>query len=126
MKTVDIEKLKKFLASKVTMMTDYDDGFCESCIDEYIDEFMAEQQTTEPCEDELKRCPFCGGEAEMSNSVDRFLGKFWYVQCKKCCSRGSEVYESGSKLEPEEEYPAIKGAWEKAIKAWNRREGEQE
>lgn len=73
--------------------------------------------------DELKRCPFCGGKAEMCNSVGG-LGKFWYVRCKKCYSRGSEVYESRRKLEPEEEYAAIKGAWEKAIKAWNRREGD--
>ena len=75
--------------------------------------------------DELKRCPFCGGEAEMSNSVDRFLGKFWYAKCKKCCSRGPGVYESGRDLKPEEEYAAIKGAWEKAIEAWNRRDGDK-
>lgn len=70
---------------------------------------------------ELKRCPFCGGEAEISYSVDAFLGKCWYVRCTDCYSHGTGVYESVRKLEPEEEYAAIMGAWEKAIKAWNRR-----
>ncbi len=74
--------------------------------------------------DELKKCPFCGGEAEMCNSMDKLLGKFWYIRCKKCYSRGSGIYESGRNLEPEEEYAAIKGAWENAIEAWNKRVGE--
>lgn len=44
MRAIDIEKLKEFLASKVVMMTDYDDGIVASRIDEYIDEFVESQQ----------------------------------------------------------------------------------
>lgn len=73
---------------------------------------------------ELKLCPFCGGEAEMCPGVDRIMGKYWYIRCKKCYSRGSGIYESSRELEPQEEYAAITRAWEKAIEAWNRRVGE--
>ena len=55
MELIDVEKLKTFLASKVTMMTDYDNGICESCIDEYIDEFIAGQQTDVQCEDAVSK-----------------------------------------------------------------------
>ena len=72
--------------------------------------------------EELKPCPFCGGEAEICSAFEnKFLGKYWYVRCKTCYSRGSDIYESGKELEPNQEYEAIKGAWDKAIKAWNRR-----
>lgn len=70
---------------------------------------------------ELKPCPFCGGEAEMYPEVDRIMGKFWYIRCKKCYSRVSGIYESGKELEPQEEHAAITRAWEKAIEAWNGR-----
>ena len=73
----------------------------------------------------LKPCPFCGGEAEICTDVG-IMGKFWFIRCKKCYSRGSGIYESGRKLEPQEEHAAIMGAWEKAIEAWNRRAGEQD
>ena len=77
--------------------------------------------------EELKPCPFCGAEAEIYPEVDRIMGKFWYIRCKKCFSRGSKIYESaGRELGPQEEYAAITGAWEKAIKAWNKRVGEGE
>ena len=75
---------------------------------------------------DLKPCPFCGGEAEIYPEVDRIMGKFWYIRCKKCYCRGTGIYESGRKLEPQEEHAAITGAWKKAIEAWNRRAGEQE
>lgn len=74
---------------------------------------------------DLKPCPFCGGEAGMYPEVDRIMGKFWYIKCKKCYSRGSGIYESCRELEPQEEYAAITGAWERAIEAWNRRVSEQ-
>lgn len=75
---------------------------------------------------DLKPCPFCGGKAEICSDVNRIMGKFWYIRCKKCYCRGSGIYESGRKLEPQEEYAAIIGAWEKAIESWNRRAGEQD
>lgn len=71
--------------------------------------------------EKLKPCPFCGGEAEIYPEVDRTMGKFWYIRCKRCYSRGSGIYESVRELEPEEEHAAITGAWEKATEAWNRR-----
>ena len=71
--------------------------------------------------EELKTCPFCGGEAEICSAFEDFLGKYWYVRCKTCYSKGPNIYEGGKKLEPNQEYEAIKGAWDKAIKAWNRR-----
>lgn len=70
---------------------------------------------------ELKPCPFCGGEAEIYPEVDMIMGKFWYIRCKKCYSRGSGIYESERELEPQEEYAAITGSWKKAVEAWNRR-----
>ena len=69
---------------------------------------------------ELKPCPFCGGEAEMCSNSDR-EGKYWYIRCKNCSSRGSGYYESLSALKEYEEFFAIQRAWGNAIKAWNRR-----
>ena len=72
--------------------------------------------------EELKPCPFCGEEAEICSAFeDKYLGKYWYVRCKECYSRSTGIYESVKELEPNEEYEAIREAWEEAIKAWNRR-----
>ena len=58
---------------------------------------------------ELKPCPFCGGEAELSGGC--FDGESTsYVMCKKCASQGEFFFVS----------PKYASA-EKAIKAWNRR-----
>lgn len=71
---------------------------------------------------ELKSCPFCSGEAEICSAFEnKSLGKYWYVRCKTCYSRGTGFYESMKELEPNQEYEAIKRAWDKAIEAWNRR-----
>ena len=40
---------------------------------------------------ELKRCPFCGGEAEITTGIPNFTGYFDLnvVECKKChCQTG--------------------------------------
>ena len=66
--------------------------------------------------DELKPCPFCGGEAEMCSHSDR-AGKYWYIGCKNCFSRGSGYYESLSTLKENEEFFAIQRAWGNAIEA---------
>lgn len=62
---------------------------------------------------ELKPCPFCGGEGELSSG--KYDGKDTsYVMCKKCMCRGEFFFVSP------------KYASEiKAVQAWNRREGEQ-
>lgn len=73
----------------------------------------------EKMSEDLLKCPFCGGEAEMCSS-DR-NGKFWYIRCKNCFSRGSEYHESFNALRDNEEFFAIQRAWGNAIKAWNMR-----
>ena len=70
--------------------------------------------------EDILKCPFCGGEAEMCSGSDR-EGKYWYIRCKNCFSRGAESYESLSALMENEEFFAIQRAWRNAIKAWNRR-----
>ena len=64
--------------------------------------------------DELKPCPFCGHEAEIS--LGRLDGKATsYVECKRCAARGEFFFVSHKYASDD-----------KAIKAWNRRVGEQE
>lgn len=64
-------------------------------------------------DEKLKPCPFCGGEAELS--FGKFDGKDTsYVVCIKCGSQGEFFFVS----------PKYASAI-RAIKAWNRRVGEQ-
>lgn len=61
---------------------------------------------------ELRTCPFCGYEAEISNG--RFDGKDTsYVMCKKCGATGEFFFVSPKYASNE-----------RAIEAWNRRAGE--
>lgn len=53
--------------------------------------------------DELKPCPFCGGEAEIKKGCT-FGGNFYFVKCKKCSSEGERKYGKSE-----------------AIAAWNKR-----
>lgn len=46
----------------------------------------------------LKKCPFCGGEAEV------YLGDDWYVECTHCCASVSHYVSEAD-----------------AIAVWNRR-----
>ena len=59
-------------------------------------------------ETKLKPCPFCGSEAETSQS-----GKWWYIQCK---GRHSICQVWIDQAWPSEE---------EAAEWWNRREGEK-
>ena len=64
--------------------------------------------------EELKKCPFCGGEAEISHG--HFDGKATsYVMCKRCEASG-EFFAISFKYSSDD----------KAVKAWNRRAGEDE
>lgn len=54
---------------------------------------------------ELKKCPFCGGEAELIELSNRD----YYVQCRKCKAEQGKVYR----------------AKQTAIKAWNRRASDE-
>lgn len=69
----------------------------------------------------LKKCPFCGGDAEMCFGSDNIYGGYWYVRCKDCFGRGSSSYESLNTLSENIKYFAIQGAWNGAINSWNRR-----
>lgn len=60
---------------------------------------------------ELLSCPFCGGEAVLyKERIERFS----IVQCKNCYAK-IEKFKVGSCE-----------SWERAISAWNRRDGEKE
>lgn len=54
-------------------------------------------------EPELKRCPFCGGEASI-----KLNGKFYWIVCSKCLAEVGGSY-SGTE----------------AIKQWNRRTNDE-
>lgn len=83
----------------------------------------------------LRKCPFCGGEADIFDNSNeevnyRAFGygirgyPTWYkCYCKECGATGSTVHiEKG--CENNKIYE--KWAKEKAIEAWNRREGDPE
>ena len=58
----------------------------------------------------LKPCPFCGGEAKSKSSVDVFGHEgFFSVLCRKCYAR-TGYYETEAEV----------------IEAWNRRANEKE
>ena len=61
---------------------------------------------------ELKPCPFCGGKAVLSHKTE-WDEKCSYVYCTTCSIRTAGVPVSS-------EYSSD----EKAVKVWNRREGE--
>lgn len=75
----------------------------------------------EKMSEDLLKCPFCGGEAEMCSDSDNIYGEYWYIRCKKCFGRGASYYESFSALVENERFFTIQRAWGNAIKAWNRR-----
>lgn len=64
---------------------------------------------------ELKRCPFCGGEADVYTTEANFIPKTGkaFCYCKKCrsCGESFEDTEHNGKFVF------------KAIKAWNKRAG---
>ena len=64
--------------------------------------------------EELKPCPFCGGEASTSHGSNITGGKYFFVSCEACNCRTSDFYEW-----------YFGGAYEReAIEAWNRRVSE--
>lgn len=74
---------------------------------------------------ELKKCPFCGGEAEIRFSGSEYYGERWkgYIVAACTCCRASVrgSYYQGPVIEDLED---TVGA-EKVAKAWNNRTGER-
>ena len=69
--------------------------------------------------DDIKKCPFCGGEAELHSIYSEKAEKYYiYVQCCKCWAKAMTINN---------ESPAGWGIENKAgveaIRAWNRRTG---
>jgi Lar family restriction alleviation protein len=65
--------------------------------------------------DDLKPCPFCGGELGITTSFDHEQGDKWgYASCGECAARGPEVRTQYAR---EHDAP-----WHyEAIAAWNTR-----
>lgn len=67
---------------------------------------------------ELKRCPFCGGEAENRRTVEKIDGGAYCdavsVRCMKCGARSEFVFYDAHKHPNGEEY-------EEAAETWNNR-----
>ena len=57
--------------------------------------------------EELKKCPFCGGEAELEYTESYSSHRYYFVQCTEC----------GCKSDDFEDDPGMK----KAVAAWNNR-----
>lgn len=74
---------------------------------------------------ELKPCPFCGGEAELTVSGNWKYGAYIIVRCMDCRASGKGEYFRG--IDPYDEslcpLEDSKGGTA-AIRAWNRRVGE--
>lgn len=72
----------------------------------------------------LKRCPCCGGEAQIGN-VRSFLGKGIYVKCKNCELRTEVILVDNPVLKcvglDESTRYTEEQAVEKSAEIWNRR-----
>ena len=71
----------------------------------------------------LKRCPFCGGEAEFVRDTERKdifqSSDYVYVRCKECHAQTSKIYYSA-------EFHKLDGEYVLVEKAWNTRKPMQE
>ena len=67
---------------------------------------------------ELKPCPFCGGEARSTRTVVKTNGSYCdavYIYCTKCNARTSDVLFDGIKHPNGEEYIEAEKAWNKRV-----------
>lgn len=66
----------------------------------------------------MKRCPFCGGEADLYYSYSpKYRKYFVYVKCEICRSQGKTF----ASAENPADYDWNTDTCEKAVKAWNMR-----
>lgn len=70
--------------------------------------------------DDLKKCPFCGEEADLWRNFGRY-GYFVYVECS-ICSAKSKSYKFPGELTDDWETTI---AARRATDAWNRRAGDE-
>lgn len=61
---------------------------------------------------ELKKCPFCGGEARKNAQEVKKGYRFLYVDCKRCGATGPIIRTIK---------PRVKDEDNQSITAWNRR-----
>lgn len=78
---------------------------CMDCLREIGE---SAKRCLEPESEQLKPCPFCGGSADPYGEKDGNKG-IWGIQCLKCGVKVPNTYPFGP--------------LDKAIAAWNRREG---
>lgn len=69
-------------------------------------------------ENKLKRCPFCGGRADISRVYD-VNGKYKNCYTVFC----TNIYECGASVDGHE-YSWEEAAKDSAINTWNRRDGD--
>ena len=70
---------------------------------------------------ELKKCPFCGGEARLSIKTDGRWGRVWYVRCSKCNARADGYYEPTELSECAKPHEKIAETIDNAVELWNKR-----
>lgn len=68
---------------------------------------------------ELKKCPFCGGEATLKMECKRDIGWTIWCECTKCCAKASGYCPNLRK--EDKALDNIDACKKSAIEAWNRR-----
>ena len=48
---------------------------------------------------ELKKCPFCGGEADIESDISDYGEMRFYVYCKKCIAEGGWGFSEKEAIE---------------------------
>lgn len=67
---------------------------------------------------ELKNCPFCGGKAEFTRTVERINGHYTdvvFVFCTECNAMTNHVAFDAKVHPHDEEYEIAKAAWNKRV-----------
>jgi len=85
---------------------------------------------------ELKSCPFCGGKGHISSREIRYIGRNYFgakkikigvqIICGRCKARGGLATGEVIFASFQEQRKGFEPLENEAIKAWNRRAGEQD
>ena len=71
-----------------------------------------------------KRCPFCGGEAQVEMNMNNKTGAYFvFVKCKVCRSVGQTVYLGtlDTRQDFDDANAILEHVTERAVLYWNRR-----